>query len=171
MRKILGWDVDSVGDNRSPAISDDGRYIAWTYTGPDAEKSLRLAKWSDGHIDGERELAKMGAPARIDPRVTFTTVDWKSTDGLAIDGYLALPTDFERGKRYPTVVVVHGGPSGGAKPSMPEWPAGIFLVQLLTQRGYVVFQPDYRMSQRLGFDKVLAARASGQPMQFDFDDI
>jgi len=39
------------------------------------------------------------------------TISWKS-DGLTIEGVLLKPVNYQEGKRYPLLVVAHGGPSG-----------------------------------------------------------
>ena len=39
-------------------------------------------------------------------------VSWTSQDGVAIDGLLWLPTDYQPGVRLPLLVSVHGGPAG-----------------------------------------------------------
>jgi dipeptidyl aminopeptidase/acylaminoacyl peptidase len=38
-------------------------------------------------------------------------IRWKSTDGLEIEGLLTYPVGYEAGKRYPLVLMIHGGPS------------------------------------------------------------
>jgi dipeptidyl aminopeptidase/acylaminoacyl peptidase len=39
-------------------------------------------------------------------------VRWKSGDGTAIEGILYKPADFDPKKKYPLLVVIHGGPTG-----------------------------------------------------------
>jgi len=44
-------------------------------------------------------------------------VHWKSGDGAEIDGILIKPLDFDPTKKYPLLVVIHGGPTGSICPS------------------------------------------------------
>ena len=37
-------------------------------------------------------------------------IDWKARDGWDITGVLVKPVDYQKGKRYPMIVQVHGGP-------------------------------------------------------------
>ena len=37
-------------------------------------------------------------------------IEWKSSDGAAIEGLLFYPLDYTAGRRYPLVVQIHGGP-------------------------------------------------------------
>lgn len=70
---------------------------------------------------------------------------WKGADGATVEGLLFYPADYERGKRYPLVVQLHGGPAESDK-----FGAGVGFFQsyfpVLTGKGYVVFRPNYRGS-------------------------
>src|SRR5207244_3965538 len=39
-------------------------------------------------------------------------VRWKSTDDFEIEGLLTYPVGYEKGKRYPLLLIIHGGPMG-----------------------------------------------------------
>jgi len=70
-------------------------------------------------------------------------LNWK-LDGFQEDGVLTYPVNFEKGKKYPLVLVVHGGPEGASTVRFSP------LVQLLAAQGFLVFQPNYRGSINLG---------------------
>ena len=77
-------------------------------------------------------------------------VSWTSFDGLEIQGLLVLPVGYEEGRRYPTLVEIHGGPAG-------FWGHGLFFGytsavwgQYLAQRGYAVLLPNPRGSAGRG---------------------
>jgi dipeptidyl aminopeptidase/acylaminoacyl peptidase len=42
---------------------------------------------------------------------TVETIRWESRDGTVIEGVLRKPADFDPSRRYPLVLVVHGGPT------------------------------------------------------------
>ncbi|MBV9404742.1 MAG: S9 family peptidase, partial [Acidobacteriaceae bacterium] len=71
---------------------------------------LVVADLNDG---GERQLTHVNAElwADLDPQ-SVVRVPYKSTDGLAIDGFLVKPRGWEPGKKYPLILSVHGGPAG-----------------------------------------------------------
>ncbi|MGE5624090.1 MAG: prolyl oligopeptidase family serine peptidase [Bacillota bacterium] len=71
-------------------------------------------------------------------------VDWKSEDGFAEDGVLTYPAGYEQGRKYPLVLVIHGGPEGQSTLGFTP------LVQLLAAKDFLVFQPNYRGSTNLG---------------------
>ena len=76
-------------------------------------------------------------------------VRWNSTDGAEIEGVLHKPADFQAGKRYPLLVVIHGGPTGISRPLMSPgnryYPVEIFL-----SKGALVLEPNYRGSAGYG---------------------
>ena len=49
---------------------------------------------------------------------TREVIQWKSTDGTAIEGVLIKPADYEAARKYPLLVVIHGGPTGVDTPVM-----------------------------------------------------
>jgi dipeptidyl aminopeptidase/acylaminoacyl peptidase len=68
------------------------------------------------------------------------SLTWES-DGQRVQGWLLSPLDFDAAKKYPMVVVVHGGPSGAATSNWPQrWTA------ILASHGYFVFLPNPRGS-------------------------
>jgi|HubBroStandDraft_6_1064221.scaffolds.fasta_scaffold74824_2 dipeptidyl aminopeptidase/acylaminoacyl peptidase len=75
-------------------------------------------------------------------------IHWTS-DGARVQGWLVYPRDFDPNRRYPMVVVVHGGP---ASLSQPRWPGSFFGTTLLASQGYFVLYPNPRGSYGQGED-------------------
>lgn len=71
--------------------------------------------------------------------ITFT-----SSDGLAIQGWLLRPYNFEEGKKYPFILEVHGGPHAMYGNSF------FHELQLLAAKGYVVVYTNPRGSHGYG---------------------
>lgn len=71
-----------------------------------------------------------------------TTLNWRN--GFAEDGVLTYPVDYDPGKRYPLVLLIHGGPTGTSTTGFDE------LAQLMSARGWFVLRPNYRGSDNLG---------------------
>lgn len=81
-------------------------------------------------------------------------VRWKSRDGMEIEGVVIYPVGYQPGRRYPTVALIHGGPSGVWDQSFAaNWynPA-----QVYAGKGWVAFLPNPRGSSGYG-EKFLAA--------------
>lgn len=79
-------------------------------------------------------------------------VHWSGRDGLPIEGRLDLPVGYRKGTRYPTVVILHGGPSGGFTIGFAPQLSAIgvpvqfetYPPQLFTQAGFAVLMPNIR---------------------------
>lgn len=74
-------------------------------------------------------------------------VQWKGADGVAVEGLLYYPLDYEEGRAYPLCVQTHGGPASSDRFSFGRW---VNYVQVLSARGWVVFKPNYRGSTGYG---------------------
>ncbi|MBV5338095.1 MAG: S9 family peptidase [Deltaproteobacteria bacterium] len=112
-------------------------------------------------------LTKLG---EINPRINpadmapMNAVTYTTRDGLKIDGYLTVPVN-STGKNLPVIINPHGGPwvrdSWGFNPE----------IQFLANRGYAVFQMNYRGSTGYGrafWEK--SFKQWGKTMQDDITD-
>jgi len=67
-------------------------------------------------------------------------------DQTKIEASLYKPVNYEKGKTYPTVINVHGGPTGRFSERFNSW------AQLLADKGYIVLCPNIRGSTGYGYD-------------------
>jgi dipeptidyl aminopeptidase/acylaminoacyl peptidase len=81
-------------------------------------------------------------------------ITWKSTDGLEIEGVLLKPAGYEAGRRYPLLVVAHGGPAGAFINNYRV--GGLEGGQMWAGQGWAVFYPNPRGSSNYG-EKFLRA--------------
>jgi dipeptidyl aminopeptidase/acylaminoacyl peptidase len=75
-------------------------------------------------------------------------VHWKSGDGTVIEGVLMKPANFDAAKKYPLLVVIHGGPTGVDMPAISA--DRYYPVERFLARGAVVLRPNYRGSAGYG---------------------
>jgi dipeptidyl aminopeptidase/acylaminoacyl peptidase len=90
-------------------------------------------------------------------------VRFKSADGTEIEGFVIKPPDFVEGRRYPTILDIHGGPQA-------QYDYSFHLeAQLYAANGYLVLHPNPRGSTGYGQDFCLAIwRDWGGP---DYEDV
>lgn len=72
------------------------------------------------------------------------SLDWRGPDGFDEDGVLTYPPDFAKDKKYPLVLLIHGGPQTSSTTEFD------FLAQVFAARNYLIFEPNYRGSDNLG---------------------
>jgi dipeptidyl aminopeptidase/acylaminoacyl peptidase len=75
-------------------------------------------------------------------------VRWKSDDGTEIEGVLLKPAEFDPGKKYPLLVVIHGGPTGIDMPAIGA--DRYYPIERFVARGALVLRPNYRGSAGYG---------------------
>jgi dipeptidyl aminopeptidase/acylaminoacyl peptidase len=121
------------------AVGKDGA-IAFTATDPMRPPELFYmaspAAEPKRLSDFNREVASLGL-GRTE------VLSWHS-DGFTHNGIVTYPPDFSAGRKYPVVLVIHGGPTAA---SLETFSA---QAQLMAAKGWVVFQPNYRGSDQIG---------------------
>lgn len=75
-------------------------------------------------------------------------VSWKSKDGATIEGVLYKPADFDTKRKYPLLVVIHGGPTGIDVPYV--MPDSYYPAEQFVAKGGLVLRPNYRGSAGYG---------------------
>jgi dipeptidyl aminopeptidase/acylaminoacyl peptidase len=112
-----------------------------------------------------RRVAYVNKDLRADQLSPTRAVEYQARDGLAITAYLTLPRGRPE-KNLPLIILPHGGPY-----DVRDKLAFDAEVQFLANRGYVVFQPNFRGSG--GYGKQFYEKGEGQigrAMQDDLDD-
>jgi dipeptidyl aminopeptidase/acylaminoacyl peptidase len=90
-------------------------------------------------------------------------VSFQSRDGTTVEAFITTPPGYEPGRRYPTILNIHGGPVGQF-----AWGYS-FRAQYLAANGYIVVEPNPRGSTGFGEEFVRAIfRTWGIT---DFDDV
>jgi dipeptidyl aminopeptidase/acylaminoacyl peptidase len=125
--------------NSSFSISKDGQTIA----------SLRADATSMAEVfAGSKQLTALNAQTANWTTSTLDVVSWKSQDGATIEGVLHKPLDFDPARKYPLLVVVHGGPTGVSRPV--PFTSTIYPIDVWVPRGVLVLEPNYRGSAGYG---------------------
>ena len=75
-------------------------------------------------------------------------IDWKSQDGANIEGILLKPKNFDPKKKYPLLVVIHGGPTGIDLPD--PVPTYVYPIMQWVEKGALVLRVNYRGSAGYG---------------------
>lgn len=119
--------------------SDSGRIVV-TFGTPDQPYEI------GGLGAGEfRQLTTQNGEWRRKVKLGSTeAIEFSSTDGTRIRGLMLKPPGFESGRRYPSILRIHGGPVGQFRKEFNfEW-------QLLAANGYVVLGVNPRGSSGRG---------------------
>ncbi|MEB2299173.1 S9 family peptidase [Lysinibacillus xylanilyticus] len=77
-------------------------------------------------------------------------ISWRSSDGLEIEGVLSTPVEFDANKKYPLLVVIHGGPAWASFPIFSDCFNEKYPIEQFIEKGFIVLEPNYRGSSGYG---------------------
>jgi len=75
-------------------------------------------------------------------------VSWKAADGTLVEGVLLKPQNFDPKKKYPLLVVIHGGPTGVDQPIVNA--DRYYPLERFVAKGALILRPNYRGSAGYG---------------------
>ncbi|MED0998267.1 S9 family peptidase [Bacillus mobilis] len=96
-------------------------------------------------------------------------ISWKSSDGLEIEGVVSTPVEFDTNKKYPLLVVIHGGPNWASFPIFSDCFNEKYPIEQFIEKGFIVLEPNYRGSSGYG-NEFLKANYRKQGFA-DYDDV
>ena len=129
-------------------ISRDGRTAVYR-----SSAASRPEQFFQAALDGNR-LTNRTAITQLNPQFAERSparsevVQWIGALDEDVDGILFYPQNFESGKKYPLVVMIHGGPLSMDQDAWDDRASR--PVNLYTQRGAFVFCPNYHGSGNYG---------------------
>ncbi len=174
---LLGWSRDSAGVLFSEAKGTTRLLYEMAVDGPAKPVfEPHLGTWQGGHLNAaasffafaaetsneapEAYVLKLGesTPQRVSsanlemPKLPIgetKRVSWKAADGLDIEGLLTYPVGYQSGKKYPMILVIHGGPTGVFQDSFLAR-YGVYPYATFAARGYAVLRANPRGSGGYG---------------------
>src|SRR6266480_2574384 len=138
--------IHAFGNFPNFALSKDGKFAAIvrsSYNSPPEVFAGPLGEWRPLTNNNAGLHANWGKAESI---------EW-TNEGSNIQGWVVPPAKVESGKKYPMVVLIHGGPSSV---TTSEWPASFgmsrAIIAALSAHGYYVLLPNPRGSYGQGED-------------------
>ncbi len=129
------------------SFSADAKTVA--FTASDASTFTEIYVASTSPTLTPKKLTTTGEQVASWPSAPIEVISWASQDGATIEGILHKPVGFQAGKRYPLLVVIHGGPTGVSR-ATPYSSTSIYPIDLWVARGALVLEPNYRGSAGYG---------------------
>ncbi len=140
-RKLDLGDIDPSNDNNIDATVGKDGAIAFSGYEPTRPTELYYMSSADATprrlTDFNHDIAALDFGENQE-------VTWLGPNGFTEDGVLTYPPGYVKGKKYPLVLRIHGGPNEGSNTDFYDY------IRLVAAHGYLVFQPNYRGSDNLG---------------------
>lgn len=136
------YKIDLGKINPSSGISFSGKG-ALTFTGVEPQKPAELYYMASIKskpqklTDFNKEVAS-GNLGHVE------TISWQGPDGFKQNGVLVFPPDFNKSKKYPLVLSIHGGPMSASTEGFST------RSQLMAAMDWIIFSPNYRGSNNQG---------------------
>lgn len=134
--RIWNYSFSKDGDKMAYAASNDND-ITEIYHSDYPTKDSRKITESSGQLNNW-SVAKS------------EVISWKSKDGALIEGILHKPQDYDPAKKYPLLVIIHGGPTGISTPG--PTPSYVYPMVQWLNKGALILRPNYRGSAGYGED-------------------
>jgi dipeptidyl aminopeptidase/acylaminoacyl peptidase len=114
----------------------------------DPHHTSNVAVWKENSLqrittEGDDQLAKISLG-------DVRAVQWSSKEGIALEGIVTFPAEYEAGQKYPFMVLPHGGPEANDSLELDTFS------RVIAGMGYVVLQPQYRGSTGYGSEFLAA---------------
>lgn len=127
------------------SFSTAGDQFAMTARGNDGLTEIFLSPWANV---SPRPLTDMSSQVKGWNVAASEVISWKSKDGATIEGVLHKPAGYDPKKKYPLLVVIHGGPTGVDTPS--PIPGSVYPIVQWLDKGALVLRVNYRGSAGYG---------------------
>ena len=142
VRRISGPDHYHAAD---ASFTQDHKTLAGVGAAPNRFAEVYTSSVSDF---APRYLTEVASQWKDFKLTTREAIQWKSTDGAAVEGILIKPADYDPARKYPLLVVIHGGPTGvdTAVPSADRY----YPIERFAAKGALILKPNYRGSAGYG---------------------
>ncbi|MGH9949675.1 MAG: prolyl oligopeptidase family serine peptidase, partial [Pyrinomonadaceae bacterium] len=132
------------GSSGSLNVSNDGKLLVFASSTLSSPAEIISATTNGRNVAALTNFNQQ-TTRQLDP-ADVEDIEWKGALNATIHGFVVKPASFDAGKKYPLLVLIHGGPQGAWGDSWSyRWNAQIFA-----NAGYVVFMPNPRGSTGYG---------------------
>jgi len=162
------WLEDARADHYSVlALSEKGDRIIYRHSTASTLPEYLTGRLSGNAITDTREFLEINAFMKEKAIAETEIIHWKGARGDTVEGILYYPHNYQKGKKYPLVPVIHGGPAGTDTDTFMEHP--FRYPNLLAGKGAFVFRVNYHGSAGYGLEWVESIK--GHYYEYEVPDI
>jgi len=131
-------------------LSLDGKTIVYDYSTAGDPGAWYRATLTGNRLDNPGMVIKINSEWEKKSLAKSEIVTWKGAKDEEVEGILYYPHNYQSGKKYPLVAMIHGGPYGVDTDSFRL--SMTLPIQLMAERGAFVFRPNYHGSAGYGLE-------------------
>jgi dipeptidyl aminopeptidase/acylaminoacyl peptidase len=129
-------------------LAKDSRTVVYNYSTASTPAQLYRARLNNSRIESIAQVTDINPGYKNKPVAKTEIVRWKGAMNDEVEGILYYPLNYEPGKKYPLVVMIHGGPAGADQDNWSDRTP--YPHQLFAERGAFIFKPNYHGSSNYG---------------------
>jgi dipeptidyl aminopeptidase/acylaminoacyl peptidase len=150
------------------ALGDDGKTLLYATSSASRPSQWYRCRLEANRMTRARRVTESNKHLKGKTFAKSEVIQWKGARDEEVEGILYYPHGYEKGKRYPLVVMIHGGPMGV---DMDAWDESwAYPPNLFCQRGAFVLRPNYHGSSNYGL-KWVESIAGGKYYDLEVPDI
>lgn len=130
-------------------VTADGKTVCYDHSTASKPPQIYTARLNDGTITDPRAITQLNPDFNDKLFTRSEAIEWTGARGDPVEGMLFYPEGHEPGKRYPLMLVIHGGPYECDKDRWQtyQW---IDPYHILSQKDAFVLAPNYHGSSGYG---------------------
>lgn len=132
-------------------VSDDGATACYDYSTACIPTQLYAASLDGAVIGSPTQLTRLNPGFEDKAFASAEAITWEGARGDEVEGMLYYPANYQPGRKYPLVLMIHGGPFECDK---DRWPVSAYNwadpYRIVSQKGAFVLAPNYHGSSGYG---------------------
>ncbi len=148
-------------------VAPDGKTLVYRFSTASRPPRYYLAGLKGNGFKKEREVMDIKSPLFERPLARTEIRTWTGAEDETVEGILYYPYNYEPGKKYPLIVMIHGGPHAADMDTFRD--SGLYPAHLWCERGVFVLKPNYHGSSNYGLD--FARSIVGRYYEYEIPDI
>jgi dipeptidyl aminopeptidase/acylaminoacyl peptidase len=159
---------DHVGHIWQMAAGRDGHSLVYGYSTASTPAQWYRAMLDGSHIISPVQITDLNPNLNKRVIAKSEVIRWKGALDEEVEGILYYPHQYEAGKKYPLLLMIHGGPAGA---DFDSWSQSFaYPVNLIAERGAFVLRPNYHGSSNYGL-KWVESISGGKYYDLELPDI
>lgn len=138
-------------DKVIPVLNKPGSFYYGLHYSHDGKMSVHLEKDKTNlfelYVNGKK-VSNQSSVLKGRLTADKAMISWVNKDGIEIEGVLSKPRDFDEKKKYPLLVIIHGGPTGTSYPFQVS--DRLYPIETFVEQGFITLEPNYRGSAGYG---------------------
>lgn len=148
-------------------LAPDGKTLVYRFSTASLPPRYYLARLKGNRFIKKQEVMDITSPLFNRPLSRTEVRTWTGAQNETVEGILYYPYNHEPGKKYPLIVMIHGGPHAADMDTFRD--SWLYPAHLWCERGVFVLKPNYHGSSNYGLN--FARSIVGRYYEYEIPDI